>query len=281
MTYNFKDKVAVVTGGNDGIGKGIAEQLADNGANVVLVARRAEVLQQVVGKLQTDYKDQSFSYVSADLTNPENVQRIIDHVQEKYGKLDILVNSVGAGVFKPLDELTQEDYDFCFKMNLHTKRNMVDRAIQLLEQSKGVIINISSESALKGMPLNGAYGSSMAAVNNYTQNLVTQYGQKGIMAYAICPGNVDTRVFRKGFVGVALSKDKDSIKPVWHPKVIPAIEAMNEEQREQWMSSGTVKQLDEGLATKLLTPTKIGNKAVELVQQRPEELIHFMESIEF
>lgn len=100
MDYELKDQVALVTGGGSGIGRGIAEQFAKEGAHVVILGRHEDTLKE------TAQADEKISYVVADLTKDDDVKHVADVVEEKFGKLNILVNNAGWCPVQPLEDMT-------------------------------------------------------------------------------------------------------------------------------------------------------------------------------
>lgn len=129
-------KVAIVTGGGSGIGKAIAVRYAKEGAHVVIVGRREAVLKE------TAALDDKISYVAGDITKDEVVEHVMETVKEKYGHLDILINNAGWCPVQPITEITIEDYDKAFSLDVRALVNMTIHALPMIIEAKGNIINL-------------------------------------------------------------------------------------------------------------------------------------------
>ena len=119
-------KVAVVTGGGSGIGRAIAERFAKEGAHVVIAGRKEQPLQE------TAAADGKISYVVGDITKTETIEEIVRTVQDKFGRLDILVNNAGWCPVQPITEITIEDYDRAFNLDVRAVVNLTIHALRLI-----------------------------------------------------------------------------------------------------------------------------------------------------
>ena len=155
-------KVAVVTGGSSGIGKGIALLYAEEGADVVIVSRSEENLKEVC-KLN----ENKITYVAGDITKEETVKNIVEYVTKKFGKLDILVNNAGCSTIKPVIQIKMEDYDKVFNLNVRALINVTIECLPLILKSKGNILNISSISASHRFQNLLMYAWAKVAVENF------------------------------------------------------------------------------------------------------------------
>lgn len=156
----LENKVAIVTGGGKGIGLGIAKTFAENGAKVVIAGRHEETLKKACEENEGLY------YVVADITKTEDVTNIINYVKEKFGRLDILVNNAGWCPVKPIIEMTLQDYDNAFNLDVKALVDMTIQSLPLLKNNGGSIINMSSVGATHVAANLSMYTGAKAAVEN-------------------------------------------------------------------------------------------------------------------
>lgn len=186
----LKGKVAVVTGGNSGVGEATAKLFAAEGATVVITARREAALKAVADEIKAAGGE--VLAVSTDISKPEDPERLMEMVMEKYGKIDILVNNAGvleAGL-KPVDRFTDEDLDRIIDTNQKgTMRCM--RAASKRMESGASIVNVASVAGEKGCG-GAVYVSSKAAVIGVTKHTALRFQKANIRCNAICPGNIIT-----------------------------------------------------------------------------------------
>ena len=163
MTNELKDKVAVVTGGTRGIGYSIAEALLAEGAKVFVCGRDQRVLKTALEKLRGAGPDRVDGMV-ADVRRYEDCRKLVHAAAERFGGLDILVNNAGVGFFKPVDQLTVEEWDTTIQTNLSGVFYCCHEAIPLLrKRGGGYIFNISSLAGVNPMPTGAAYNASSSA----------------------------------------------------------------------------------------------------------------------
>ena len=182
-------KVAVVTGGSSGIGKAIARRFAKEGAKVVIVGRKEVPLQEVAAA------NENISYVVGDITQDPAVQNVIDTVQKKFGRLDILVNCAGWCPVQPITKITMEDYDRAFDLDVRAVVNMTVHALPLLLAAKGTIINLSSVGATHRSKNLSMYQGAKAAVENFTRVWALELAEDGVRVNAISPGAIQTNIW--------------------------------------------------------------------------------------
>jgi NAD(P)-dependent dehydrogenase (short-subunit alcohol dehydrogenase family) len=193
-------KVAIITGGAQGIGAAICEVFAENGANVVVADVAFDGAKAVAEKINKNGMGKAVA-VKVDVTDPASVQNLVDGAVKDFGKVDILVNS--AGVLRPhlIIDFPVKDWDFIFAVN--TKGTfLVSQAVarqMIAKKIKGSIISISSASGKKADREESAYCASKSAVNGFTRCLALELGEYGIRANAILPGATDTEMLRKLF----------------------------------------------------------------------------------
>lgn len=183
-------KIAIVTGGNSGIGKKTAEIFCKEGAKVVIAARREDENQKTVEAITA--MGGEISAVSADLTKMEDCHKVVDYTIEKYGKIDVLVNNAGiADKHKPINLCEEEWYDYVCKIDQYSVYYMSKYALEHMEkEGKGSIVNISSigSQGVAGI----SYSAAKAAVNSMTKNIAIYYSATDIRCNAVAPGPTPT-----------------------------------------------------------------------------------------
>ncbi|MCU0411589.1 MAG: SDR family oxidoreductase, partial [Bacteroidetes bacterium] len=187
----LKEHVAVVTGASRGIGRSTALALGREGATVVLAARTDADLKAVA--LEVEQVGGSADIAVADLTNEADIKRLFDRVRERHKRLDILVNNAGIGRFAPVRQLTLDDLDEMWKLNVRGVFLCTQAALPIMEpQNSGVIVNIASLAG-KNAFVNGAgYAATKWALRGFSQCLMLEERQFNIRVITICPGSVET-----------------------------------------------------------------------------------------
>ncbi|MGI8503938.1 MAG: SDR family oxidoreductase [Hassallia sp.] len=189
-------KVAIVTGASRGIGRAIALKLASNGASVVVnYAANADKAQEVVTEIEK-LQVQAIS-VQADVSKVADIQNLFDQTIERFGKVDILVNNAGITFYKLTTEVTEEDFDKIFAINVKGTYFACQQAAQRMANG-GRIINFSSSTTAMMLPKYGAYVATKGAVEQMTRVLAKELGTKDITVNVVSPGPTDTELFREG-----------------------------------------------------------------------------------
>ncbi len=191
MDLGLKDKVAIVSGASKGIGKAIALELAREGCRVVLCARGEENLREAAGEVG---KVGDALAVPADVTKPEEVEKLVEEAVVHYGRIDILVNNAG-GVGRPatFEELSDEEWAEVLDLNLLSAVRLTRAALPYMrEQGWGRVINVASESGIQPDPYMPHYNASKAALINLTKSLSKAYGPEGILVNVVSPAFVMT-----------------------------------------------------------------------------------------
>ena len=191
--FKLDGKVALITGGNGGIGLGMAQGLARAGARVVIAARNAQKSAEAVASLQALGSD-SFA-LEADVTDEASVAALFAQVAERCGRLDILVNNAGTTVRKPVDQLALAEWQQVMDTNL-TSAFLCSRAAHPLMKRAGggKIINIGSMMSIFGAPYAPAYGASKGGIVQLTKSLAAAWAGDGIQANAVLPGWIRTEL---------------------------------------------------------------------------------------
>ncbi len=187
--FSLDGRVAIVTGGGTGIGRGTALLLAQQGADVVLAARRPEPLASTAAEIEA--LGRRVLTVPTDVTSVEQCQQLVDTTLEHMGRVDILVNNAGGAQTKSLSKWTEEEWCNVIALNLGSVWFLSRAAAKpMLEQGKGAIVNISSGASLLAMPQAAPYGAAKAGVNNLTGAMASAWTGRGVRVNAIAVGAV-------------------------------------------------------------------------------------------
>ena len=196
--FDIRNEVAMITGGNSGIGRAITETLAKCGAKVAIVNRDPKSGEMAAREL----KKNGLEAVSfdADVRDKEKIDYVVNRIIEKYGKIDILVNSAGINLRKKAVEFDLNDWNEIIEVNL-TGTFIVCQAVgrYMIQQKKGRVLNVSSIASLKGLNERGPYCASKAGVSQLTKVIALEWAQHGVYVNAIGPGFINTRLI-KGLV---------------------------------------------------------------------------------
>ncbi|MBX3245226.1 MAG: glucose 1-dehydrogenase [Acidobacteria bacterium] len=194
--FDLSGKTAIVTGGSRGIGKEMAEGLAEAGANVMLCARRSEWLDETVA----EFTERGFSVsgMTCDVSKPEDVEALVKATVEAFGKLDILVNNAGVSWGAMPEEMPLEKWQKVLDVNLTGCFLMAQAAgREMLKQGSGSIINIASISGMTSSangPFYAGYVASKAGLIGLTRELAASWGRRGLRVNAIAPGFFHSRL---------------------------------------------------------------------------------------
>jgi len=181
-------RTAVITGGSQGIGREIAALLAAEGADLVLAARRTEVLDATAAELREAHGRRVLA-VSADVATADGPAAIAEAALAEFGSVDILVNNAGKGFNKPLDDLTDADWYASLDLNLMSAVRLCRALVpQMCARGWGRVINISTRVAREPDPYFAAYAASKAALINYSKNLANAHSADGVLTNCIVPG---------------------------------------------------------------------------------------------
>jgi NAD(P)-dependent dehydrogenase (short-subunit alcohol dehydrogenase family) len=195
---DLRDKVALITGASSGIGRATAEAFAAKGARVVLAARREDEL----AALANEIKDQggSASFVTTDVSVAQNVERMVAHTIETFGRLDYAVNNAGIeGKFAGVVELPEEEWDRVIDINLKgTFLCLKYEARAMLAGGQGgAIVNVGSVNSFLGFPSGAAYVSSKHALIGLTTSVSAELAPQGIRVNIVCPGIIATPMHQR------------------------------------------------------------------------------------
>jgi len=192
--FNLQNEVAIVTGGATGIGRGIAEGLADVGADIVIAARRLERCEQACRSIAARAGVKTWP-VRCDISDPADIDELVNSVMAKFGKIDILVNNSGVGGSeKPILKMDENDWDFVIDVNLRGVF-LLSKAVaaKMVEGAQGGrIINVASIGGLIGWPNMSAYCASKGGCLQATKVMALEWARYNIRVNAILPGYFET-----------------------------------------------------------------------------------------
>ncbi|MDQ3856384.1 MAG: glucose 1-dehydrogenase [Chloroflexota bacterium] len=205
--FRLDGKVAIVTGGNQGIGEALARALSEAGAAVAIAARRLDPSEAVASSIRSQGGDAIATHV--DVTRPEQVREMLADVTQRLGPVDVLVNNAGVCYHRPAFEVPAEEWHNVFDVNVHGLWHCARAAgEQMIERGSGAIINIGSMSGLivNRPQMQPAYNASKAAVHHLTRSLAAEWAPYNVRVNALAPGYVRT----------AMSPvDKPEFRPRW------------------------------------------------------------------
>ncbi|MFY0783327.1 SDR family oxidoreductase [Peribacillus simplex] len=196
MGNRLDGKVALVTGSSRGIGRAIAEQLAELGAKVVInYSGSAQKAYEAVERIKE--KGGEAVAIKADISQVSHIENLFEETVQAFGKIDILVNNAGLMINKPLSEATEEDFDKQFAVNVKGTFFACQQALKYMEVD-GRIVNISTSVIGQMFPSYSMYAGTKGAVEQFTRHLSKEFGPKRITINAIAPGPVNTELFNVG-----------------------------------------------------------------------------------
>lgn len=186
---DLNGKIAVVTGGNSGIGYSAAEDMKANGATVIITGRNAE-------KVNTAADTLGVTGMVADVSDLKAIDNLVDAVKRDFGNIDVLF--INAGVFgpSPLGQTTEEMYDYQFDINVKGAYFTMDKFLSIMNEG-GSIINLSSINAYAGMATTAVYSATKAALNSITRTAAVELAPRKIRVNSVNPGPVETPIFGK------------------------------------------------------------------------------------
>ena len=194
--FNLEGRVAIVTGGNGGIGLGMAEGLAKAGAKIALVGRNSEKNAQAVSILEKQGVE--VLSIEKDITEPTSGAEIASTTEERFGGIDILINNAGSNIRKRPEDLKPEEFRWVLETNL-TSAFLCSQAVYpaMKRAGAGKIINIGSMYSIFGGVVSTAYSVSKAGIVQMTKSMATAWASENIQINAVLPGWIDTELTQK------------------------------------------------------------------------------------
>jgi NAD(P)-dependent dehydrogenase (short-subunit alcohol dehydrogenase family) len=208
--FDLTRKVAVITGSSRGIGRAIAEAMADQGAKVVISSRKAEACAEAADGINAKHGDGTAIVVPANISSKEALQNLVNETKRQLGKIDILVcNAASNPYYGPMGGITDEQFRKILENNVIANHWLIQMvAPEMLERNEGSIIIVSSIGGLKASAVIGAYNISKAADFQLARNLAAEFGPAQVRVNCIAPGLIRTD-FAK-----ALWENPDTLKAV-------------------------------------------------------------------
>jgi len=192
----MKGKAVLVTGASSGIGQAVAVRFASEGAQVALVARRADRLAEVVQQVQASSGEGKA--IAADMTREADIERVVSETVAAFGGIDVLVNAAGIIANGTIENTRLQDWDYMFNVNVRGPFYLIQRALPHLIERKGNIVNVSSVTGIRAFPGVLAYCASKAALDQMTHCVALEIASKGVRINAVNPGVVVTQLHRTG-----------------------------------------------------------------------------------
>ena len=213
--FNLKGRVAVITGASSGLGKQMSKAFAGQGADLVLLARRVERLEEMKSELE------AFGVrvlpVKCDVTNVDEIREAARIAKETYGKVDILVNCAGSAKNAGVLDMTDEEWDFTIKTDMDSVFYVTREFGKIMKENHyGRIINIASMYGLVGNMAMGtiAYHTSKGGVVNFTRAAASELAKEGITVNAICPGYFDTELTHETLITPEFTQYMQATVPI-------------------------------------------------------------------
>jgi NAD(P)-dependent dehydrogenase (short-subunit alcohol dehydrogenase family) len=208
--FDLSGKVAVITGSSRGIGRAIAEAMADQGAKVVISSRKAEACEEAAHAINGKHGDGAAIAVPANISSKDDLQNLVNETRRQLGKIDILVcNAASNPYYGPMGGITDEQFRKILENNVIANHWLIQMAApEMLERKEGSIIIVSSIGGLTSSTVIGAYNISKAADFQLARNLAAEFGPAGVRVNCIAPGLVRTDFAR------ALWENPDTLKAV-------------------------------------------------------------------
>ncbi len=189
--FDLSGRVALVTGGNSGIGRAIAEAYAQAGAKLVLMARREAELEAAVTSLRE--RGGNAAALACDLTRRDELARAAERSASAFGPPDILVNAAGVNIRRPMLEIEDADWDTTIAVNLSAPFLLARRLVpSMIERGWGRVINIASLQSVRAFANSGAYGASKGGIMQLTRAQAEAFSRHGVTCNAIAPGFFST-----------------------------------------------------------------------------------------
>lgn len=203
----LENKIALVTGARQGIGKGIVKKLAQDGAKVAVTDIDKEDCQKVVEEIKKEGGEAKA--FKLDVTSKENIKEVIESIKEEWGTIDILVNNAGIAILEDPEKYDLETVEKILDVNLKGALSMSYAVLpDMVEQNYGKIVNIASIAAYVAWQKIYTYAATKGGIVSFTKGLAGDYGAKGINVNAVAPGAIDTKMLDNVSKELGMSEDQ-------------------------------------------------------------------------
>lgn len=192
--FDMAGKIAVITGSTRGIGRAIAERMAEHGAKVVISSRKADVCDQVMKEINDKFGKGTAVAIAANISSKENLQDLVDKSNRAFGKIDVLVcNAASNPYYGRLAGISDDQFRKILENNIVANNWLISMVVpQMIERMDGSIIIVSSIEGLRGSTMIGGYAISKAADMQLARNLACEYGKHNVRVNCIAPGLIKT-----------------------------------------------------------------------------------------
>jgi NAD(P)-dependent dehydrogenase (short-subunit alcohol dehydrogenase family) len=196
--FDLTGKVAVITGSSRGIGRAIAERMAEHGAKVVVSSRKAATCEEVAQSINERHGAGAATVIPANISSKDDLQNLVNVTNEKLGRIDVLVcNAASNPYYGPMANITDEQLRKVLDNNIVSNHWLISFVVpQMIARKDGAIIIVSSVGGLRGTPVLGAYAISKAADLQLARNLAIEYGPHNVRVNCIAPGLIKTEFAR-------------------------------------------------------------------------------------
>ena len=193
--FDMSGKVAVITGSSRGIGRAIAERMAEHGAKVVISSRKAGPCEEVANAINAKHGAGTAIVVPANISAKEDLQRLVDETRRQLGRIDVLVcNAASNPYYGPMAGISDDAFGKILTNNIVANNWLISMVVpEMIERRDGSVIIVSSIGGLRGSEVIGAYCISKAADMQLARNLAHEYGRHNVRVNCIAPGLIDTR----------------------------------------------------------------------------------------
>ncbi|ABR36018.1 SDR family oxidoreductase [Clostridium beijerinckii] len=238
---NLEGKVAIITGASRGIGSAIARQLSALGAKVVVnYSNNAVKAEEVVEEI-TKSGEQAVA-IKADVSNIKDVEKLFSETITKFGRVDILINNAGVILYKLLSDVTEEEFDKLFNINVKGTYFACQQAMKHMENN-GRIINFSTSVVGSMFPTYSVYAATKGAVEQITRQLAKEFGPKKITINAVAPGPINTELFNVGKTDEQIEaiRQMNSFGRIGEPDDIANTIEFLVSDKAQWITGQTLR----------------------------------------
>ena len=193
--FDMSGKVAVITGSSRGIGRAIAERMAEHGAKVVISSRKAGPCEEVANAINAKHGAGTAIVVPANISAKEDLQRLVDETRRQLGRIDVLVcNAASNPYYGPMAGISDDAFGKILTNNIVANNWLISMVVpEMIERRDGSVIIVSSIGGLRGSEVIGAYCISKAADMQLARNLAHEYGRHNVRVNGVAPGLIDTR----------------------------------------------------------------------------------------